>query len=222
MDYEPKGRAKLGVDAMDADPDPGRIWSSEELSKIMGVPQSGVPANLLSALNNRRVYRRLNGSGKLEWRRIPFDAPAEVDVPRFSEQTVAAPDDRYETPTWVPKMTAPRPGSDVPAPSRGPGAPPAPNGVAAIAPLPLPPEPPAAAVPPALETEPEPDELPEPEAQEAPEEVSFDFCTWKDGGMQVWGAEQYEDGSFKLTSEQLFAIRRATAWMPPPREKVVS
>lgn len=40
------------------------------------------------------------------------------------------------------------------------------------------------------------------------EEVEFDYCTWRNGNVQIWGAQVAEDGSVVLTQEQLEEIAR--------------
>lgn len=65
--------------------------------------------------------------------------------------------------------------------------------------------------------EPEPAAAPavcDPVQVEPDEPTAFDFCTWADGTLQVWGAELQADGSFKLSATQLMAIRKRVAWGP--------
>jgi hypothetical protein len=107
-------------------------------------------------------------------------------------------------------MVAPRPGSDVPhtnppRPAPAPGPQDAAADAQAVASTPAP----APAVVKVAEA------LPlsffrvlpeEPAATEEAEAVEFDYCTWRNGNVQVWGAQAMDDGSFILTQEQLEEI----------------
>lgn len=98
MAYEPRGKVKVLVDAMRADPE--RVWTSPEAAKVMEVHQGALSAHLDTAVRNACIYRRLE-AGRCQYALKPFDAPPPLSVPAA---------------TWTPpRMVAPRPGSDQPA-----------------------------------------------------------------------------------------------------------
>lgn len=140
--YEPSGRVKPFIDAVRREPT--RIWKPAEVAVLIGCPQSSVGSWLDYSLKQKAVYRGKQ-HGQVVYAGQPF--PPEAAYPHPAERNAApahtpapAPVADLRVPrfgeAWTPpKMTAPRPGSDVPAPARAPGAPPA---AAAPAPTPAP------------------------------------------------------------------------------------
>ena len=53
--YKPKGRMKVWLDAMQADP--ARVWSSEEAGAVMGVPLRQVSGYANFAVSKGVIYR---------------------------------------------------------------------------------------------------------------------------------------------------------------------
>ena len=103
MSYQPKGKVKVLLDAMDKAPGQP-IWSQEEAALVMEIPRNEVPQYLATALHNQAMFRRVV-DGKLQISRKPFPVPAPAEnfrIPKFGEQ-------------WEPpKMVVPREGSDSP------------------------------------------------------------------------------------------------------------
>jgi hypothetical protein len=191
MSYEPRGKLKILVDAMRAEPE--RVWTSPEVAKLMDVQQGALTAHLDSAIRNGAIFRRM-AANRCQYSARPFEAPAAPAV-------VEPP----KPPAFVPpQMTAPRAGSDVPAPSRAPGPPrpPAPTPAPVLVPAPA-----VQADAEVLEEEPE-----------AEEEVEFDYCVYRNGAMQLWGVQVNVDGSVSIAPEQLMEIRARVAWLPPSKE----
>lgn len=130
MAYEPTGKVKPFVDAVRREP--ARIWTPAEAAVLIGCPQSSVGSWLDYSLKQKAVYRGKR-AGQVVYSGQPF--PPEAAFPHPAERnaapapTAAPPADlrvpRFGEPWTPPKMTAPRPGSDVPVPARAPGAPPA-------------------------------------------------------------------------------------------------
>lgn len=101
MAYVPSGKVKLGVDALHAQPN--RIFTSEDLAKVMSVTRSAVPAYMDSAVRHGLVYRNTK-HGALQYAGSPF-SDAVAPAPVASAQVVG----------YVPaSMQAPRPGSEQP------------------------------------------------------------------------------------------------------------
>lgn len=167
------------------------IWTKRECGESMGVDTFNVPNYLAAALKGSLIHR--DQSGQL-FSLQPFaDSYAQG-----SKEPVGSAASAEVTGYVPPPMTAPRAGSDVRAPSRAVGEWVGPH----IEPEPSPPEP----------------EVPLEPADPEPEAAAFDFCVWRDGTLQVWGAEAVEDGSFRLDAHQLLAIRKHVAWLPRPVE----
>lgn len=122
--YEPKGKTLVLFDAMRAAPGQP-IWTQDDCALVMGLPRSMVPPYLKTALEKGAMYRRLNDRNQPEFSLKPFPVVAPAEDPRVP---------KFGEPWTPPKMTAPRPGSDVPVPSRAPGVPPAAVGAPAAEP----------------------------------------------------------------------------------------
>lgn len=83
MAYEPKGKVAALADAMRSDP--GRIWSSTDVAKVMEVQQGAVSAMLDAAIRNGAIYRRLD-NGRCQYALRPFlpaATPAPSPAPRI-------------------------------------------------------------------------------------------------------------------------------------------
>jgi hypothetical protein len=135
MAYEPGGKTKIGVDAILGAPN--RIWLAADLAPLMDVARSAVPAYLDRPIRHGLIFRSVE-TGAPRYAGTAF-APAPsrnaIHVPTFGKDAAAAAADsvgaeskhaRQPGPSGFvpPKMTAPRVGSDIPAPSRAPGPPP--------------------------------------------------------------------------------------------------
>lgn len=190
MNYNPSPKVAAVLEAMRAAPD--QVWTSEAIAPILEVPRAQVPSYLDAAVRHGVVHRQVADNGRLRYGLQPFPAKqAPIEVPRFVP--------------FVPQMIAPRPGSDVPAPSPTAAPAPAPTAAPEVAkPMAKVEESPQAAAAPSVE--------PVAEIDEELEEVQeFDFCRWKDGAVQVWGAQAMDDGSVRISAEQLREIQRAAA-----------
>lgn len=198
---------------------------------MVGASQSTVGSWLDYPMKQKVVFRGKR-AGQVVYSGQPF--PPEAAFPHPSEHN-APPVDDLRIPSFTgyvpPKMTVPREGSDVRRPKFAEGTRPAPAAghsflpglssecsaeVPAPAPTPAPAEEPAPEVANPLEetgaspqTEAPASDNAVAESDEPLEEAGFDYCLWRDGGVQVWGVEQLADGSFKISMEQLIDMREA-------------
>lgn len=104
MAYEPRGKIKVLLDAMGAQP--ARIWTADEVAKVMGVQPyaSTLVSYTHAAINAGMLFRRVM-SGATQYRRIPFESAPETSLSA-----------RQGTNTgWKPpQMTCVRPGAEQP------------------------------------------------------------------------------------------------------------
>lgn len=167
------------------------IWTRRECAEHMGCDGFNVPNYLKAALAHGQVHADKSGG---QFSLQPFTATFTEGT---SEPIGSAPSDQVNG--YVPpKMVAPRPGSDVPAPARAPGPPPAPVA-----------EEPA----PALADASTP-EAAGAEAEEVAPAPEFNACVWADGEVTIYGAQENEDGSFTLSFDQAKTLRKLIAWLP--------
>lgn len=198
------------IKAMRAVADTRPIWSQSEAAQVMEVPRGNVPGFVAGACNAGALHRRTLAHGHgIELSLQPFPAHgfapisvSDLPIPTFQSAPGFVP----------PQMTAPRAGSDVPHPKFAEGVRPCPP----AAPSPALAEEPAPEVANPLEetgaspqTEAPASDNAVAESDEPLEEAGFDYCLWRDGGVQVWGVEQLADGSFKISMEQLIDMREA-------------
>lgn len=120
MNHELSAKTKLAIAACQAEPT--RIFTQEELAKVMGLPRSQVPLYMKAAVERGLIHRNPL-PGVLQFAGTPFATSAGTEA----RASAAAP-------AWAPKpMTAPRPGSEQPRRSLA-SMPPAPT----AAPVPTP------------------------------------------------------------------------------------
>lgn len=114
MTYEPSVKTRHAIDACKAEPH--RIFTQEDLAKVMGLPRSQVPIYLDAAVKHQLIFRNPL-PGVIQYAGVPF----KTDSAPAAKGSSAAP-------AWAPpQMKAPRPGSEVPLPSTRAPLPPAPT-----------------------------------------------------------------------------------------------
>jgi hypothetical protein len=197
MSYEPLGKVKTLIDAMGSDP--RRVWSSEEVAKVLGVAafRSTLLAHTDSACRNGAMYRRMPASGELQFRLIPFEASAVETT---------------STGWKPPQMACTRPAAGSVAPV--PGARFVPTlaetvevaASVAVAPSPQPTAPPQAA--------PAAADASIPVAAGAEEVDEFNAKNWLDGDLDLYGLIELEDGGHRIQAKDVARLRRMIAWLP--------
>lgn len=193
MEYEPRGKVAILADAMRADP--GRIWSTPEVAKVMDVRQTAVGTHLDTAIRHGALHRRLE-NGRCQYALRPFlpPPPPEPRIPVFGKDFSAEqlpPQHGDETAAKLVK-----PATSMlwpPAATQAPVATSAPTSESA--------EPLADMVlDMKVEAQAQPDEALEP--------VEFNAALWADGDLVIYGAQENEDGSITLMADQTAKLLR--------------
>lgn len=226
MDYEPTGKAKLAIEAMLAAPN--RIFTSEDLAKLMAVTRSAVPAYMEPAVRHGLVFRN-TAHGALQFAGSRFSEQPTLIVPPGAVKV-----DAPAPAPWAPKpMIATRPGSEQPRKT-----------LAAPAPAPaleIPTFLPATTPAPAVWTAPPcPIEITEPVCRPAPStaecreipieeidqhDIGADeeaeaaepdaFVSCRTGEIVLIGLEPDEEGRVVIPADLVSLIKRQIAWSAP-------
>lgn len=192
MSYEPRGKVKTLLDAMGADP--RRVWSSDEVAKVLGVAsfRSTLMTHTDSACRHGLLHRRLSTAG-LEFRLIPFEAAA-------GQSTATG---------WKPpQMACTRPGAGSVAPVLGARFVPTLAETVKVAASASAPQ--IAPVAPALTIE--LDAPLDEQQQDEPEPLTWSI--WDDGDLDLFGLVELENGGHRIQAKDVARLRLMLAWLP--------
>lgn len=209
MSYEPRGKVKALIEAMGSDP--RRVWTSDEVAKVLGVAsfRSTLLAHTDSASRNGALFRRMPASGELQFRLIPFDAtaanttatgwvPPQMACTRPSAGAIAAQQvvqERVEPAGEAGDAGAAPTDADLPACTESQTDQ---KCLTAAPPAAAPARPDAS--------------IPQGEQDEPADPVTWNV--WEDGDLDLFGLIELENGGHRLPAEALRRLRKFIAWMP--------
>lgn len=197
MSYEPKGKVKMLCDAMASHPE--IALPAPECARIMGVPQSALPAYMDAPIRHHALYP-LQFSGSRFYGLTSGAKPRAVDLGQPPPPLATTANG------WnPPQMTPPRGTSAPVASGRLEQSIPMPP-----APIATRPPQPAPVLADASITEAASAEVDE--QDEAAEPVTWNL--WEDGDLDLFGLVELEGGGYRMPKEALSRLRKFIAWMP--------
>lgn len=229
MSYEPRGKVKTLIDAMDADPQ--REWTAADAAEVMRTTNGGVHAFVARALEAKQLYRS-HSNGRTVFSRKPFtEASCVSRLPAVPTTSTG----------WKPpEMVCTRPTAGTPAPAARSHD--TVDGLAPDAPRIYPDESredaltkmaaagaareaqercePAGAAPAPAEAAPALTDASSPEPagasaeEEAPHEQPLTWSIWDDGDVDLFGLVELENGGYRIQAKDVARLRRMLAWLP--------
>lgn len=194
MAYEPKGKVKTLIDAMDADP--AREWTAADAAEVMRTTNGGVHAFVARAIEAKVLFRSLS-NGRTVFSRKPFTEASCVS--RLPEVPTTANG-------WKPpQMGCTRPAAGTTAPTAAPTPASSPAPTVTLAPtereLSLAHSVVVAKV--VAEEEPQQDDA-----------ADVTWAQWEDGDLDLHGLVELEGGGHRMPAEAVRRFRKFIAWMP--------